>query len=314
MYNQPKTPSHLETIHAYDAHRAGILGQGIGVAVLDTGIYPHPDFFTGECRIAAFSDFVLGQPFPYDDANHGTHICGIIASGGKDSSGRFLGIAPMSHLVVGKILDHKGNGQIASALASFQWLLKYKSVYNIRIVNISVGMPVEEPQDEFSPFMQAVNELWDSGLVVIAAAGNNGPKEKTITAPGISRKIITVGSCEVPKSPRFSPSHSQKSGRNDSNPYSGRGPTINCIKKPDLVAPGNDIYSCYNLRQKYIYKSGTSMSTPMVSGACALLLSKEPSLTNKEVKMRLIHSAKDLFLPWQQQGAGMLDIKRLLRI
>jgi serine protease AprX len=283
--------SHLETIHAYAAHQAGIFGQGIGIAVLDTGVYPHPDLCLGEGRIAAFRDFVSHRPYPYDDADHGTHVCGILASEGRDSLGRYFGIAPASRIIMAKILDHRGNGKIPSALAAFQWILQMKNQYHIRIVNISVGMPVDSPTDEFSPFMTAVNELWDAGLIVVAAAGNNGPKQKTITAPGISRKIITVGSCDL---------------------YSGRGPTVNCIKKPDITAPGNDIYSCHNQRREYISKSGTSMSTPMVSGALALLLSISPSLSNKEVKLRLLTTARDLHLPWQQQGAGMLDIQKLL--
>ena len=311
-YNQ-RAPTHLKEIHAYEAHEAGIYGQGIGVAVLDTGIYPHPDFFINECRIDAFSDFVYGRPYPYDDANHGTHICGIIASGGKDSYGHYMGIAPLSHIISGKILDFRGNGKIPAALAGFQWVLKNRQLYNIRIVNISVGMPVENPLDEFSPFMEAVNELWDAGLVVVAAAGNNGPNGKTITAPGISRKIITVGSCE---STEFISPYplTGKNAKSSHNLYSGRGPTINCIKKPDLSAPGNDILSCHNLRQEYIYKSGTSMSTPMVSAAAALLLSIHPEFTNKDVKKRLIQTARDLHLPWQQQGAGILDIRRLLEL
>lgn len=287
-------PTHLRKINAYTAHEKGILGQEIGVAVLDTGVYPHPDFFTDGCRIEAFADFVNGQTDPYDDGNHGTHICGIIASGGRDIYGHYIGIAPKCHLVCGKILGADGNGKVPVALAAFHWIYQSRQLHNIRIVNISMGMPVEHPQDEFSPFMQGINELWDAGFVVIAAAGNNGPGQKSITAPGIGRKIITVGSCE--------------------DTFSGRGPTINCIKKPDLCAPGSQIYSCRNRERDYIYKSGTSMSTPMVSAAAALLLSLHPDLTNKEVKKRLIGSARSLRLPWQQQGAGMLDIRALLEL
>lgn len=287
-------PSHLPKINAWEAHKNQIFGDGIGVAVLDTGIYPHPDFFINGNRIKAFSDFVSGKEFPYDDANHGTHICGIIASGNRDRDGNYLGIAPKSHLICAKILDAAGNGKIATALAAFQWIYTLKDVYNIRIINISMGMSVNRPGDEFSPFMEAINELWDLGFVVVAAAGNNGPGTKTITAPGIGRKLITVGSCE--------------------DSFSGRGPTINCIKKPDLCAPGKMVYSCNNQGNGYVYKSGTSMSTPMVSGAAALLLCAEPHLTNKEVKKRLLASSKNLGLPWQQQGAGMLDIKKLLNL
>lgn len=305
MNRNSNPPSHLKRINAWEAHKQGIYGEGIGIAVLDTGIYPHPDFgknrvihnkpggiHTQPC-IASFSDFLNGREHPYDDANHGTHICGIIASGKKDLQGNYYGIAPKAHLICAKVLDAKGNGKVFTTLAAFEWIRRIRHRYNIRIINISMGMPVNRPEDEFTPFMEAINELWNDGFVIVAAAGNNGPREKSITAPGIGRNFITVGSCE--------------------DNFSGQGPTINCIKKPDLCAPGKNIYSCSNQGSSYIYKSGTSMSTPMVSAAAALLLSKDPRLTNKEVKKRLLSSARNLGLPWQQQGAGMLDIASLLR-
>lgn len=294
MKQEQTAPSHTIKTGAWMAHQQGYYGNGIGIAILDTGVSPHPDFFIKGNRIREFSDFINYKSSLYDDANHGTHICGIIASGRKDKFGHYYGIAPESHLVCGKVLDAKGNGKIHTSLAAFQWICRIRYQYNIRIINISMGMPVRSPEDEFSPFMEAVDELWKEGFVIVAAAGNNGPGSKTITAPGISRKIITVGSCE--------------------DNFSGQGPTINCVKKPDLCAPGKNICSCGNQGNSYIYKSGTSMSTPMVSAAAALLLSKEPSLTNKEVKKRLLASARNLGLPWQQQGAGMLDIKTLLNL
>ena len=284
----------MTSIRAWEAHKHGFYGEGIGIAVLDTGISPHPDFFINGTRIRSFSDFVQYKAQPYDDADHGTHICGIISSGRKDSLGNYYGIAPKADLICAKVLDAKGNGKIHTSLAAFQWITHIRRLYNIRIINISMGMSVQKPEDEFSPFMEAIRELWNAGFIIIAAAGNNGPESKSITAPGISRNIITVGSCE--------------------DSFSGRGPTINCIKKPDLCAPGKNICSCSNQGSNYIYKSGTSMSTPMVSAAAALLLSKEPNLTNKEVKKRLLASARNLGLPWRQQGAGMLDIGRLLEL
>ncbi len=293
MKKEISMPSHMKTIQAWEAHQYGIYGTDIGIAVLDTGIYPHPDFSSKNNCIKEFSDFINNKPYPYDDANHGTHICGIITSKRKDANGNYYGIAPKSHLICAKILDAKGNGKTTTALAAFQWILQIRDLYNIRIINLSMGMPVHKPEDEFSPFMESIRELWDMGFVIIVAAGNNGPENKSITAPGIGRKLITVGACE--------------------DSFSSHGPTINCIKKPDLCAPGKNIYSCSN-QGGYIYKSGTSMATPMVSAAAALLLSKEPHLSNKEIKKRLLSSSRDLGLPWQQQGAGMLDIKKLLQI
>ncbi len=292
--NDPFLPSHLWKINVAPAHKSGYFGEGIGIAVLDTGVYLHPDLCIRRNTVAAFSDFVAGKKHPYDDANHGTHICGIIASNRRDAYSNYYGIAPSCHIICGKILDAAGNGKTSTALTGFGWIYQLKEQYNIRIINISMGMAANHPKDEFTPFMNAVNELWDMGFVVITAAGNDGPAPGSITIPGIGRKIITVGSCR--------------------ESFSGQGPTINKIPKPDLCAPGSMIYSCGNRGRGYVNKTGTSMSTPMVSAAAALLLSKEPWLTNEEVKRRLVSSARNLSLPWRQQGAGMLDVGRLLGV
>lgn len=143
------------------------------------------------------------------------------------------------------------------------------------------------------------------GLVVVVAAGNNGPAPLSVTTPGISRKVITVG---------CSDDHMEVLvGKNRMVDYSGRGPTMAAVCKPDLVAPGCSVASCASLRDKYTIKSGTSMSTPIVSGAIALLLEKYPDMTNRDVKLRLMETCRDMGLPKNQQGWGLLDVERLLR-
>lgn len=143
--------------------------------------------------------------------------------------------------------------------------------------------------------MRSINSLWEAGLVVVTAAGNNGPSDYTIGAPGNSRKIITVGTSDSVKG-KFA------------HDFSGRGPTMNCIKKPDIVAPGLNIISCNNIinRSFYIPRSGTSMSTPIVSGCIALLLQKYPYFTNKDVKLQLKRTAIDLHMPHEKQGWGLI--------
>lgn len=280
---------------------SGLTGHGIGVAVLDTGCFLHEDLCP---RIAAFYDAVHKRQTPYDDNGHGTHICGIISGNGSASGGCYCGIAPGCSLIPVKVLDRRGSGYASDVLTGLRWIRENKSLYNIRIVNISVGSFSRKNMNENSALVRGVDEAWDDGLVVVVAAGNMGPKSGTITTPGISRKVITVGCSDDHKEVRVAGSRMVD--------YSGRGPTGACVCKPDIVAPGAYITSCSNEPGKYAGKSGTSMATPLVSGALALLLEKHPEMTNRDVKMRLWERAVDLGMPRNQQGHGVLDIGRLL--
>lgn len=270
-----------------------LTGKGVGVAVLDTGIFPHVDF---DSRIWAFQDFVNKRTVPYDDCGHGTHVMGILGGSGKASGGKCRGIAPGCGLIALKVLDDKGNGSQDTVIRALDWIQENRETYKIRIVNISVGTTERFGHERL---IQAVEEAWDSGLVVVAAAGNQGPGQGSITAPGSSKKIITVGSSDM----LF-----QNQG------ISGRGPTRECVSKPDIVAPGNEILSCSNKISGFPYtrKSGTSMSTPRVSGGIALLLEKDPAYTNLEIKKRLKRTAKNLGYSHNLQGWGLFVPERFL--
>lgn len=247
-------------------HEKGIRGKHIGIAILDTGITMHPDF---DNRILFFKDFVNHRSRMYDDYGHGTHIAGIAAGSGKVSRGKYCGVAPEADLIILKVLDSKGNGSIPTLMKALDWVLNNCEQYHIQIVNISVGTVAERGRLEDSDLVRAVNRVWDSGIVVCVAAGNNGPGRESVTTPGISRKVITVGSSE------YSVLH--RNNRELLSDYSGRGPNASCIIKPDLVAPGSDICSCRSMGRNiwtssdegnyYTIKSGTSMATPIVSGA-----------------------------------------------
>ena len=298
-----------KVIHADSSLVQTFTGKSIGVAVLDTGIYPHDDFILPSNRIVAFQDFIHHQKFCYDDNGHGTHVCGIIGGNGLRSEGKYRGIAPECHLIVGKILDASGNGSISNILKAIRWVISNKNDYNIRILNISVGSEENEMDEEKSILVQSVNAAWDNGIVVVVAAGNNGPKKMSVTSPGISRKVITVGSSDDDKAIFL--------GGTRIHHYSGRGPTRHMRQKPDIVAPGSGILSCappfWGNQSNYTLRSGTSMATPLVSGATALLLQKSPQLSNEEVKHLLQMTAYDLKLPRNQQGYGRLDVDNLLR-
>lgn len=284
-----------DIVKANRVHSQNILGGGTCIAVLDSGICRHPDF---DNRIIGWYDTISGRQFPYDDNGHGTHVTGIAAGSGLLSHGTYCGLAPKSKIVSVKVLDHLGEGMIQNILSGIEWVLAHKRQYGISIVNISVGTTGDTQFDENSLFVKKVNELWNAGIVVVASAGNKGPEPFSISAPGNSRKIITVGY------------HSRKSN-------SSIGPTYHCIKKPDVVTPGNQVISCSNLyasQNAYTKKSGTSMATPVVSGSIALLLSKyqEHKLSPKEVKIRLKNSCTDLNLPHNSQGWGLLNVEKLL--
>ncbi len=290
----------LYRIHGGDAGE--YTGRGVGVAVLDTGCFPHEDFHH---RIAVFGDMLHRRKAPYDDNGHGTHVCGIIGGSGCSSGCTYCGVAPGCHLTPVKVLDRRGNGYASDVLAGLRYIREIRSRYNIRIVNISVGSFSRRNMGENSALVRGVDDAWDDGLVVVVAAGNTGPKSGTITTPGISRKVITVGCSDDHKAVNVMGSRMVD--------YSGRGPTATCICKPDIVAPGASITSCSNRSGEYTAKSGTSMATPLVSGAIALLLEKYPGMSNRDVKLCLRERAVDLGLPRNHQGWGLLDVGELLR-
>lgn len=283
------------------AYQRGYYGEGVGVAVMDTGICHHPDF---RYRIAGFRDYVGGRGEKYDDNGHGTHVAGIIGGSGYLSQGKYAGIAPACHLYSCKVLDQKGNGNTQNVVEGIYWLMECREEMRLRIINISVGMMLGAKSEERRQLLKAVDEAWDSGIVVVAAAGNNGPREGSVTIPGISRKVITVG-C-------YDDNTEELRGQGLKPEYSGRGPTERCIIKPELVACGTNIVSCADNKRGYARKSGTSMAAPAVSGAIALLLSKYPHFHPKDVKLRLYERAVDIGLPPGKQGWGTVDMARLL--
>lgn len=283
-------------------------GAGVTVAVLDTGLGDHPDLYG---RLACFHDFVGRGNEAYDDNGHGTHVCGILCGNGSLSGGRYRGMAPGVSLVVGKVLDEKGDGEAEAMLEGMDWVLRLKNRYRIRILNISVGIGTMDEPDRERTLQRKVDELWKEGILVVCAAGNKGPEDGSISAVG-SGRAVTVG-CHDGNYGLDNP------GRCES--YSGRGILGGKVRKPDLVAPGTEIISCNvncyygfggRTRNAYVAKSGTSMATPVVSGASALFFQKYPYATNEECKRGLQYTAADLGLPWNQQGWGMLNVRRLL--
>jgi serine protease AprX len=309
------------------AWSANLKGSGIGIAVIDSGINGGKDFSlsngTGS-RIVYNQNFVNGQSSVSDLYGHGTHVAGILAGNGLNSRGTtfhktFMGVANNANLINLRVLDQNGSGKDSTVIAAIQAAVNLKSRYNIRVINLSLGRPVYESY-KLDPLCLAVEAAWKAGIVVVVAAGNNGRDNwhnidgyGTITAPGNDPYAITV--CAMKSVGTATRADDQIAS------YSSKGPTLlDHIVKPDIVAPGNMIVSVlasstaklvkanpanivalssYSTSTKgtssYFTLSGTSMATPVVSGAVALMLQKNAKLTPDQVKARLMRSAYKTF-------------------
>jgi len=301
-------------------------GGGVNVAIIDTGISDHPDFFASVGQFD-FLNGAPGVPMPFVDGfGHGTHVAGMIGgTGQQSSSAKYQGAATEAGLVSLRVLDADGRGQLSDVIAALDWILAVgKDQFDIRVVNMSLGKGVEEAQAN-DPLVQAVNAVWDAGVVVVVSAGNHGASgHYTITSPGISRKVITVGSLTDQGSGTYVNDDKVSS-------FSSRGPTLyDKILKPDLVAPGNKIVAPFapnatlatllppsrvfcgtngTCSWRYLQLSGSSMAAGVVSGAVARMIDKDPSLTPDTVKARLMRSARKMGGDPTAIGAGALDVE-----
>lgn len=291
------------TMDAYFPHDKGYEGKGITVAVIDTGVAPHYDLTKPTNRIIGFKDLVNNKDTPYDDNGHGTHVAGIIAGNGFSSNGKYMGVAPKANILGIKALDQYGGGSSSDIIAAISYIIETKDRYNTKIINLSLGTPANNSCDK-DPICKAVDAAVKAGLIVITAAGNSGPAEGTILSPGISKNAITVGAVDDKRT--IDPSDDTIA------PFSSRGPTMEGIMKPDIVAPGVNIKSLSNIKlDNYSSLSGTSMATPLVSGSVALLFNKHGNLSPQELKDKIISSCIDLKESKKTQGAGMLNLKLL---
>ncbi|HVP44959.1 MAG TPA: S8 family peptidase [Bryobacteraceae bacterium] len=306
-----------QTINAPYAWQTGLDGTGVGVAVVDSGVADVDDL---EQANSNKSRVVYREVFngrKGDEYGHGTHVAGILAGNGKDSTGKkytmtFKGVAPNANLIDLEVLDRDGSSTDSAVIKAIHRAIDLKNKYNIRVLNLSLGRPVEE-SCTLDPLCQAVAAAWKAGIVVVTSAGNLGRNGyASILSPGNSPYAITVGAMKTMGTP----------ARGDDliASYSSKGPTwVDMTLKPDLVAPGNQVVSLlaenstlannypqnivplssYSTAKRgdsnYFTLSGTSMAAPMVSGAAALMIQQDPTLTPDTVKARLMQTASKNF-------------------
>jgi subtilisin family serine protease len=205
-------------------------GKGVGVAVIDTGIYPHPDFGN---RITGWVDMVNDKAVPYDDGGHGTHVAGDAAGNGKLSGGKYRSFAPDANIIGIKVLAGNGNGTTTALLKGIEWAIKHKDEYNIKVINVSIGHPASDYSQD--PTDLALEEAVKAGITVVTAAGNYGPNQGTVSAPGDDPFLITVGGTDN----RDTPDKSDDTILS----CSSTGPTPMGLTKPDILAPGEQVIS-----------------------------------------------------------------------
>lgn len=310
----------VQTAHAKNIVRNNttLTGKGVKIAIIDTGIHPHPDLAG---RITDFADFINNRTEPYDDNGHGTHCAGDAAGNGAASSGKYVGPAPEANLVGVKVLNKTGSGSLETVMQGVEWCIQYNEnnpENKIDIISMSLGSTAQTfPNENADPMVQIVEQAWTSGIVVCVAAGNEGPERQTIASPGISDLVITVGALD---------DRNTVEDRSDDDvaSFSSRGPTIYGVIKPDILAPGVNIVSLRSpnsyldkanktsrIDSDYFVLSGTSMATPICAGIVALMKQHNPDLTPQEIK-NLLKSGADL---WGDRdpnvyGAGYINAER----
>jgi len=293
---EPKLDVAAPTLGVDKIWEKGFKGQGVTIAVIDTGIDPHPDL---KDRIIAFKDLVNNKTTPYDDQGHGTHCAGDAAGSGSESGGKYVGPAPEANLVGVKVLDGNGSGTFSDVIAGIQWAVDNKDKYGINVISMSLGGGASESYKD-DPVAQAVEKAVEKGIVTVVAAGNEGPSAKTIGTPAHAEHVITVGAMD----------DKGTVDRSDDKMayFSSRGPTTyDGLTKPDIVTPGVNIKST-KPGGGYTSMSGTSMATPVMSGLVALMLSANPGLSPEQVKNIYMQTADKLKgYGANDQGAGVAD-------
>lgn len=298
-----------DVIGADQAWEQGITGKGVTVAVVDTGIDSHPALNKGldgkNRKLLGWVDFIDGKKTPKDPNGHGTHIAGIIANTAIGTDNEWMGIAPGVDLVGVRVLDETGTGTYESVIQGIQWVVDHKDEYNIKVLNLSLHAVVQSPYWA-DPLNQAVMRAWAEGLVVVVAAGNSGPGPLTISVPGNTPYVITVGA--------FTDNYTPDDWTDDTiTPFSAAGPTLDNFVKPDVIAPGAHMVSTMMpgsyiaknhqanwIEKQYFSMAGTSQAAAVVSGLSALVLEQNPELNPDQVKYRLMFTA----LPWVNEDAS----------
>ncbi|MDQ6851457.1 MAG: S8 family peptidase [Actinomycetota bacterium] len=314
------TSAYVAALRADRVWRARDKGQGVTVAVVDTGVSTATDLGG---RVVSVADDVSGRSSPCENLSgerdcsdtygHGTFVAGIVAGDGAASGGKWSGVAPQAKVLSVKVAGRDGATDVSNVLAAIQWVVSFRDRYNIRVLNLSLATDSTQTYRS-DPFNYAVERAWDAGITVVVSASNRGPGPATISKPGDDPLVITVGAIDDGGTAGIG---------DDALPeFTSRGPTpADGLAKPDVVAPGAHMVSLRSVGSTidraypsyidgaYHRGSGTSFSAAATSGVVALMLSRQPGLTPNEVKYALVATARPLpgITDRMAVGAGEVD-------
>ena len=323
-------------------HKEGITGAGVGIAIIDSGLWGHKSLVKDthkNSRVIAYYDAIENREISLDeletnkdwkrklrDGNgHGTHIASVIANSSKTKdefgkkTGGYNGIAPDANLIIVKAISEEGQGSYLDVIESIAYVIANKERLNIRVMNLSFGgVPMSHYWQD--PINQAVMSAWQAGIVVVASAGNLGPEPQTVSVPGNVPYVVTVGAM----TDNYTPADTSDDFLAT---FSSVGPTLEGFVKPELLAPGGHMVGImhkksqiavdhpeFHYQEKYFQMSGTSQAAAVASGVAALIIQAQPDLSPDDVKCRLMSSARaatgadgGLLYSVFQQGTGLIN-------
>lgn len=296
------------------SERYKLSGKGIGIAIIDTGVYPHPDLLNPRNKIKLFVDLIKELKHPYDDNGHGTFIAGLIAGSGFSSREVYRGIAENSDLYCYKAFNSLGRAYISDIFYSIEDVISKSKEFNIKVL----CLPFETVEHNFfvkQCFSKLFNDCIKNNIIPVVPSGSNEYKEGSIVGMASLPNCITVAGLDT-------------TNMTKDYIFSSSGP-LGKLDKPDLSAACVDICSLncntsyvserngmklypQTLKEAYTSYSGTSCAAAYVSGLCALLLENKPDLSFKDLISLIKISCNMLDIPKGIQGNGMVDLNKLL--
>ncbi|WP_163193825.1 S8 family serine peptidase [Clostridium thermarum] len=292
-----------------------LTGKGVGIALIDSGVYPHQDLQKPNNRIKKFVDLFNKYKYPYDDHGHGTFIAGLLCGSGYSSKGMYKGVAENSNLYVIKAFNSLGRGLISDILYALEIISEDYEEYNIRVACLPFEIMENDPY-VLKLFSKSFDKLLALGIIPVVPSGSMGNEEGSITGIAALSNCITVGGLDTTSSNITSYVHSSS------------GP-VGKVDKPNVAAACVDICSLntnvnyipekngvrlfpHNLERAYTTFTGTSCTAAYISGICAMLFENNSSLTFKDICSLLKVSSTMINISRWLQGSGIVDIHKLL--